>query len=305
MARNNDSARNDLVEFLMHGYRLGHESFATGVLARFARKRNGIASSVAIALVLAFNPIAFAQLQLIPSGGSAGNNPATNPAQAPQNRNGTTNAAGSSTQPPAPIISGSGQAATSGPQQTNTPAVTSPAPVAPVGDIASISIESVTAYLQQLQSATDLDANLKQSLVTAYEALLAELKSRSENEKYFKELLAAYEAAPTATAEAKKKKESFSLALFIWRVAWIQHPLKGCKVISWSFSPFCKRQSMAVRKSTQRSSAAKLRRKSSLDCCPRQKLRLPSSTTNSTRRQSKVPIRDFARRTCSSFARGS
>ncbi len=68
MARNNDSARNDLVEFLMHGYRLGHESFATGVLARFARKRNGIASSVAIALVLAFNPIAFAQLQLIPSG---------------------------------------------------------------------------------------------------------------------------------------------------------------------------------------------------------------------------------------------
>lgn len=210
MARNNDSARNDLVEFLMHGYRLGHESFATGVLARFARKRNGIASSVAIALFLAFTPIAFAQLQLIPSGGAAGNNPATNPAQAPQNRNGTTNAAGSSTQPPAPIISGSGQAATSGPQQTNTPAVTSPAPVAPVGDIASISIESVTAYLQQLQSATDLDANLKQSLVTAYEALLAELKSRSENEKYFKELLAAYEAAPTATAEAKKRKESFS-----------------------------------------------------------------------------------------------
>ncbi|MFM2217208.1 MAG: Miniconductance mechanosensitive channel MscM precursor, partial [Planctomycetota bacterium] len=74
-------------------------------------------------------------------------------------------------------------------------------------DSAAISSEAVQAQLQQLQSATDLDPNLKSSLTLTYEATLAEIKKRFEEEKAIKEYTAALEAATVATADAKKRKE--------------------------------------------------------------------------------------------------
>jgi len=79
---------------------------------------------------------------------------------------------------------------------------------APVSDAVSITPEAISTFLQQLQAATDLEPTLKQTLITTYEAIYAELKSRSEIEKVVKEFIAAYEAAPAGTAEAKKRKEN-------------------------------------------------------------------------------------------------
>jgi potassium-dependent mechanosensitive channel len=79
---------------------------------------------------------------------------------------------------------------------------------APVSDAITITPEAVTTVLQQLQAATDLEASLKQTLVNTYEAILAEAKSRLESEKRTKDIAIAYEAAPAATAEAKKRRES-------------------------------------------------------------------------------------------------
>ncbi len=83
----------------------------------------------------------------------------------------------------------------------------SPRP-APVSDAISITPEAVNNRLQQFQAATDLDPTLKQTLIATYEAILAELKNRTESEKVIKEFIVAYEAAPVATAEAKKRKEN-------------------------------------------------------------------------------------------------
>lgn len=89
-------------------------------------------------------------------------------------------------------------------QQTNA----APQVATPVSDASSMTPEAVMNYIQQQQAATDIDATLKQTLITLYEAILAELKSRAESEKVTKEFLVAYEAAPAATLEAKKRKES-------------------------------------------------------------------------------------------------
>ena len=78
----------------------------------------------------------------------------------------------------------------------------------PVSDAVSITSEAVSNRLQQLQTATDLEPTLKQTLTSLYEAINAELKSRSESEKVRKEFIVAFEAAPAATAEAKKRKEN-------------------------------------------------------------------------------------------------
>ena len=78
----------------------------------------------------------------------------------------------------------------------------------PVSDAVSITPESISTFLQQLQVATDLEPTLKQTLITTYEAIYAELKSRAESEKVIKEFIIAYEAAPAATAEAKKRQEN-------------------------------------------------------------------------------------------------
>ena len=97
------------------------------------------------------------------------------------------------------------------PQQ---PLGAAPLPIAPpktsgpVSDAVSITPEAVSNRLQQLQTATDLDPTLKQTLTAIYEAISAELKSRSESEKVRKEFIAAFEAAPAATAEAKRRKEN-------------------------------------------------------------------------------------------------
>lgn len=82
-------------------------------------------------------------------------------------------------------------------------------PVAqPVSDASSITPEAVMAFIQQLQAATDLEPTIKQTLITDYEAILAELKSRTETERVFKKFVVAYEAAPNATAEAKRRREN-------------------------------------------------------------------------------------------------
>lgn len=95
---------------------------------------------------------------------------------------------------------------------TTPPAVSTTTPAAPaiasLPDVLAFTPEAIQTHLQQLQTATDLDPNLKQALVTAYEAILAETKKRIEEEKITRDFLAAYEAAPSATAEAKKRKEN-------------------------------------------------------------------------------------------------
>ena len=79
---------------------------------------------------------------------------------------------------------------------------------APVSDAVFITPEAVNNRLQQLQAATDLEPTLKQTLTAIYEAIYAELKSRADSEKVLKEFIVAYEAAPAALAEAKKRKEN-------------------------------------------------------------------------------------------------
>ena len=91
-------------------------------------------------------------------------------------------------------------------QPSNVPV--SPQVATPVSDALSITPDAVMTYIQQLQAATDLEATLKQTLIASFEAILAEMKSRAESEKVTKEFLAAYEAAPAATAETKKRKEN-------------------------------------------------------------------------------------------------
>ncbi len=78
----------------------------------------------------------------------------------------------------------------------------------PVSDAISITPEAVNNRLQQFQAAADLDPTLKQTLIATYEAILAELKSRVDSEKVIKEFTAAFDAAPAATAEAKKRREN-------------------------------------------------------------------------------------------------
>ncbi len=97
------------------------------------------------------------------------------------------------------------------PSAANGSAVNVPSPAqasTPVSDAVSITPEGVSSRLQQIQAAADLEPGLKQSLIATYEAIAAELKSRAESEKVIKEFMIAYEAAPAATAEAKKRKEN-------------------------------------------------------------------------------------------------
>ena len=95
-----------------------------------------------------------------------------------------------------PVGTGAPQAPISTPQSST-----------PVSDAVSITPEAVSNRLQQVQTATDLEPTLKQTLTATYEAINAELKSRAESEKVIREYIAAYEAAPAATVEAKKRKE--------------------------------------------------------------------------------------------------
>jgi potassium efflux system protein len=89
-------------------------------------------------------------------------------------------------------------------------------------DSSAISVDSVAAQLQQLQSASDLDANLKQTLTTTYEAVLAEIKKRIEEDKAIKDYQSALEAAPGSTAEAKRRKEKpeFKSVYFDGSLTW-------------------------------------------------------------------------------------
>ncbi|MEI8212708.1 MAG: mechanosensitive ion channel domain-containing protein [Planctomycetota bacterium] len=75
-------------------------------------------------------------------------------------------------------------------------------------DSSALSVENVQAQWKQIQTATDLDATIRQTLTTIYEAILAEAKKRLEDEKALKDFGTTYEAAPNATSDAKKRKEA-------------------------------------------------------------------------------------------------
>ncbi|XZE19633.1 mechanosensitive ion channel domain-containing protein [Pirellulaceae bacterium SH449] len=78
----------------------------------------------------------------------------------------------------------------------------------PVTEEATITAEAVQAAITQLNASTEIEATLRQQLISAYESLLTEIKDRTEIERFYRELLAAFEAAPNATVEARRRKES-------------------------------------------------------------------------------------------------
>ena len=108
------------------------------------------------------------------------------------------------------------------PSLKETPASDAPTVNSANPDSSAISAESVAAQLQQLQSATDLDANLKQTLTTVYEAVLAETKKRFEEEKAIKDYQAALELAPSATSDSKRRKDKpdFKSLYFDGSLTW-------------------------------------------------------------------------------------
>ncbi len=146
---------------------------------------------ILIALFFASNAIGplplYAQVQLFPAA------PIASPAS------GSQDSASSEEQPPAiaPPLAAPSAA----------PSTTSPAPVA---DDSGVTPESITAFLQQLQTATDIEPALKARLQSTYESLLTEINRRTENEARIKQLNAAQLAAPNAIAEAKRQKEVFT-----------------------------------------------------------------------------------------------
>ncbi len=88
------------------------------------------------------------------------------------------------------------------------PAATNATQSGPSPEAAAISLEAIQTQLQQIQSVVDIEPTIKQDLVAAYEAMLAESKKRLEEEKSLKEFTTALEAAPIATTEAKRRKEN-------------------------------------------------------------------------------------------------
>jgi potassium-dependent mechanosensitive channel len=78
----------------------------------------------------------------------------------------------------------------------------------PVSEANLLTIESVQTLIQQLKSDLTLDSKLVQSLLQVYEAIQVELRSKSENERLAKELATSAEAAPAATTDMKRRKES-------------------------------------------------------------------------------------------------
>lgn len=142
---------------------------------------------------------ACAQLNLIPSNGSSGAS------------------SGVPSQPTQRLSPAQARLATRSTAKGQDPAPTSPNTPQDSGgsstggqapDAGAIAPEAIAAQLQLLQTATDLETNLKQGLVTAYEAILAETKKRQEEEKAIKDFTTALENASNATAEAKRRKES-------------------------------------------------------------------------------------------------
>lgn len=89
-----------------------------------------------------------------------------------------------------------------------TAGATSPVEQRPVTEEATITPEAVQAAIAQLNASTEIEATLRQQLVAMYENLLAEIKDRAEIERFYRELVAAFEAAPNATLEARGRKEN-------------------------------------------------------------------------------------------------
>ncbi len=73
---------------------------------------------------------------------------------------------------------------------------------------APLSTEILESRKQQWLSDRELDQALKDTLVKSYDSILAELKTRAENEKVAKESTTKAEAAPGLIAEAKLKKQN-------------------------------------------------------------------------------------------------
>ncbi|MFN9851902.1 MAG: hypothetical protein ACK57P_08805, partial [Planctomycetota bacterium] len=162
------------------------------------RRLLAIATSVALACLL--EQSASAQLNLIPSTGAA----PPPQASAPQPSSQRMSAA------QARLANRNGA---KGQDPTTAPATTPQEPIlAAAGgqapDAGAIAPEAIATQLQLHQTATDLEPALKQGLITAYEAILAETKKRQEEEKAIKDFSVALENAPNATADAKRRKES-------------------------------------------------------------------------------------------------
>jgi potassium efflux system protein len=71
-----------------------------------------------------------------------------------------------------------------------------------------VTLEGIQSRVAQIQADTTLGPEVKQSLLQAYEAIQAAIRSRAEDEKRHKELFASAEGAPAATLESKRRKEN-------------------------------------------------------------------------------------------------
>ncbi|MFM8176049.1 MAG: mechanosensitive ion channel domain-containing protein [Pirellulaceae bacterium] len=96
------------------------------------------------------------------------------------------------------------------PASPNLPAGLTPSPKdAPViaVDPVPLQTESIGKLIQQVQAQTDLDTNLRSSLLSLYEAVQVELRSKAELERTARELASSAEAAPTSIQDAKRQKD--------------------------------------------------------------------------------------------------
>ncbi|MFN5468810.1 MAG: hypothetical protein ACK5AM_11925 [Pirellulaceae bacterium] len=74
-------------------------------------------------------------------------------------------------------------------------------------DPVPLQAESIGKLIQQVQAQTDLDTNLRTTLLSLYEAVQVELRSKAELERTARELASSAEAAPTAIQDAKRQKD--------------------------------------------------------------------------------------------------
>jgi potassium efflux system protein len=71
-----------------------------------------------------------------------------------------------------------------------------------------LSVESIESRKQQIASNTEMDAATKDALIKIYDNILAEIKTRTDNQRNAEECSAKAEAAPATIAEAKRRKEN-------------------------------------------------------------------------------------------------
>ncbi len=90
-----------------------------------------------------------------------------------------------------------------------------------------LTIEMIQSRLQQIQNDAALPPPTKQSLIQIYESILLELRAKAESERLIKELMTSAEAAPSATIEAKRRKENPPARDLISENALRSYPLQA------------------------------------------------------------------------------